>query len=160
MPRHARRVELPLVLPQSDAPLRHRIADAIVALLHSGQLHPGDTLPASRALAAELSVSRNAVLAAYDELAAAGFIHAAAGASTVVSPGADVAARAGVASHVGSPPPSPDTLRAVPAAPRWNLMPGYPDATLIGAPGWRAAWPGGRWHSRSPGTRKGAAPWR
>jgi GntR family transcriptional regulator/MocR family aminotransferase len=140
MPRHARRVDLPLVLPPSDAPLRHRIADAIVTLLRSEKLHPGDTLPTTRALAAELSVSRNAVLAAYDELAAAGFIQAAAGASTVVSPGADLAARAGVASHVASPPPSPDTLRAAPAAPRWNLMPGYPDASLIGTAGWRSAW--------------------
>jgi GntR family transcriptional regulator / MocR family aminotransferase len=140
MPRHARRVELPLALPASDAPLRHRIADAIVALLVSGQLRPGDMLPASRALAAELSVSRNAVLAAYDELAAAGFIQAAAGASTVVSPGADLAARAGVASHVASPRAEVETYPVVPAAPHWNLLPGFPDATLIGTAGWRAAW--------------------
>jgi GntR family transcriptional regulator/MocR family aminotransferase len=140
MPRHARPVGLPLALEHSDAPLRHRIADAVIALLSSGQLRPGDTLPASRALAAELSVSRNAVLAAYDELAAAGFIHAAAGASTVVSQGADLAARAGVASHVARPLPAPDSHPAPPAAPRWNLLPGYPDTALISTAAWRAAW--------------------
>ncbi|HXL95756.1 MAG TPA: PLP-dependent aminotransferase family protein [Streptosporangiaceae bacterium] len=140
MPRHARPVGLPLTLEHSDAPLRHRIADSVIALLSSGHLRPGDTLPASRALAAELSVSRNAVLAAYDELAAAGFIHAAAGASTVVSQGADLAARAGVASHVAQRLPAPDSRPAMPAAPRWNLLPGYPDTALISTAAWRAAW--------------------
>ena len=140
MPRHARPVGLPLALEHSDAPLRHRIADAVIDLLSSGQLRPGDALPASRALAAELSVSRNAVLAAYDELAAAGFIHAAPGASTVVSRGADLAARAGVASHVARPLPAPDSRPAMPAAPRWNLIPGYPDTALISTAAWRAAW--------------------
>ena len=99
MTRHARRVELSLELAHSGAPLRHRVADALIELLRTGQLRPGDTLPATRALAAELAISRAAVLAAYDELAAAGFVHAVGGSSTVVSAGADVAARAGVSSH-------------------------------------------------------------
>ena len=42
------------------------------------------------------------MLAAYDELAAAGFVHATGGSSTVVSPGADVAARAGVGTYCSS----------------------------------------------------------
>jgi GntR family transcriptional regulator/MocR family aminotransferase len=87
------------VLASSEAPLRHRVADAVIDLLRAGQLHPGDTLPATRALAAQLGISRNAVLAAYDELAAAGFVQATGGSSTVVSPAADVAARAGVSSN-------------------------------------------------------------
>jgi GntR family transcriptional regulator / MocR family aminotransferase len=80
------------------------------------------------------------VLAAYDELAAAGFVHAVGGSSTVVSPGADLAARAGVSSHV---PLSRAFVGAQPAAaagPRWNLLPGYPDAGLIAIEPWRAAW--------------------
>ena len=104
MARHARPVELPLSLAPSlapsGAPLRHRVADALIELLRTGHLRPGDTLPATRALAAELAISRTAVLAAYDELAAAGFVHAVGGSSTVVSPGADLAAQAGVSSHV------------------------------------------------------------
>src|SRR5580658_10248102 len=95
MTRHARPVELPLSLVPSGAPLRHRVADALIELLRTGHLRPGDTLPATRALAAELSISRTAVLAAYDELAAAGFVHAVGGSSTVVSPGADLAAGRG-----------------------------------------------------------------
>src|SRR6266566_3758550 len=111
MTRHARTVELPVKLPPSDAPLRHRVADALIELLRTGHLRPGDTLPATRALAAELAISRNAVMAAYDELAAAGFIHAAAGSSTIVSPGADLAARAGVSSHISPPQPTRDAGR-------------------------------------------------
>jgi GntR family transcriptional regulator/MocR family aminotransferase len=170
MPRPARIVALPLSLVPSGAPLRHRVADAMIELLRTGQLHPGDTLPATRALAVQLGISRNAVLAAYDELAAAGFVHATGGSSTVVSPGADVAARAGVFSH--SPycsslaagallgPVFPRRHRPAPQsrqdraplarsegrAPlarsevRWNLMTGYPDTDLIAARDWRAAW--------------------
>ena len=87
MTRHARPVELPISLAPSGAPLRHRVADALIELLRTGHLRPGDSLPATRTLAAELAISRTAVLAAYDELAAAGFVHAVGGSSTVVSPG-------------------------------------------------------------------------
>ena len=140
MTRNARPVALPLELAPSGAPLRHRVADAVIELLRTGHLGPGDTLPATRALAAELGISRTAVLAAYDELAAAGFIHAVGGSATIVSPGADLAARAGVSSHVPAARSSPSVRPAAAAGPRWNLLPGYPDTGLIAAGHWRAAW--------------------
>jgi GntR family transcriptional regulator/MocR family aminotransferase len=138
--RHARIVELPVKLAFCGGPLHHRVADALVDLMRTGHLRPGDTLPSTRALAAELAISRTAVLAAYDELAAAGFIQAAVGSSTVVSANADVAARAGVSSHISPPQPAPDTPYDTPPSPRWNLLPGYPDTGLITASHWRAAW--------------------
>src|SRR5580704_19070357 len=92
------------------------------------------------ARAVELTISRTAVLAAYDELAAAGFVHAVGGSSTIVSPGADLAARAGVSSHVSPLRAVVGARPAVPAGPRWNLLPGYPDAGLIAVEHWRAAW--------------------
>ncbi len=140
MTRHAHPVSLPLSLAASGAPLRHRVADALIDLLRNGHLRPGDTLPATRALAAELGISRTAVLAAYDELAAAGFVHAVGGSSTVVSPGADLAARAGVSSHVLPSRSVVGSLFTAPAGPRWDLLPGYPDTGLIAADHWRAAW--------------------
>jgi GntR family transcriptional regulator/MocR family aminotransferase len=138
--RHARLVDLPLRLGPEGPPIRHRIADAVIELLRSGALKPGDALPASRALAAELKISRTAVLAAYDELSAAGFIHAVAGSATVVSEGADQAARAGVSSHVAERQgtTTPPTGHAAPV--RWNLVTGYPDTSLIDPAAWRAAW--------------------
>jgi GntR family transcriptional regulator/MocR family aminotransferase len=144
MARHARPVDLPLNLPPAEGPsgtsLRHRIADAIVGLLRSGQLQPGDQLPASRALAAELRVSRTAVLGAYDELAAAGFIHATGGSSTVVSPGADQAAMAGVATHVSAAAATACQPSAGSGEPRLSLLSGYPDTGLIDPGAWRSAW--------------------
>jgi GntR family transcriptional regulator / MocR family aminotransferase len=53
--RNARPVELPLEVAPSGAPLRHRVADALIDLLRTGHLRPGDTLPATRTLAAELA---------------------------------------------------------------------------------------------------------
>jgi GntR family transcriptional regulator / MocR family aminotransferase len=147
VPRTARIVSLPVTLAPSAAPLRHRVADAVIDLLRAGRLRPGDTLPATRALAAQLGISRNAVLAAYDELAAAGFVHATGGSSTVVAPGADAAARAGVSSHAAYGPARAARAprrRRVPAAhpepPRWSLVTGYPDTGLIAPADWRAAW--------------------
>jgi len=139
--RNARPVQLPVSLAPSGGPLRHRVADALIDLLRSGHLRPGDTLPATRTLAAELAISRTAVLAAYDELAAAGFVQAVGGSATVVSPGADLAARAGVSSHVPAPLAASRAARpGAVAGPRWNLLPGYPDTGLIAASHWRAAW--------------------
>ena len=140
MPRHARPFELPLTLAPSGAPLRHRVADALIELLRTGHLRPGDALPATRVLADALGISRTAVLAAYDELAAAGFVHAVGGSSTVVSGGADLAARAGVSSHIPPLRAAQETRRTTQAEPRWNLLPGYPDTGLIAAGDWRAAW--------------------
>jgi GntR family transcriptional regulator / MocR family aminotransferase len=140
MTRHARAVELPVKLAHSGAPLHQRVADALIELLRTGHLRPGDSLPSTRALAADLAISRTAVLAAYDELAAAGFIRAAAGSSTLIAPGADLAARAGVSSHILPAQPAADTPRDTPGAPQWNLLPGYPDTALITASHWRAAW--------------------
>jgi len=136
-------VELHLELPPSGAPLRHRVADALIEVLRTGTLRPGDALPATRSLAAELGISRNAVLAAYDELAAAGFVHATGGSATVVAEGADFAARAGVPSHIGAARPVGSGLLAAEAPPRWILLPGYPDTDLIAAADWRAAWRAG-----------------
>ncbi len=139
------------------APLRHRIADALVTELREGRLRPGDPLPSTRALAATLGVSRGPVVAAYDELLAAGFIVTRAGSGTVVAREADVAAAAGAVSHVRpaarrGTPPSPTQ----PPPPRWDLRPGRPDTSLIDATAWRRAWR----HAGAgiPGNDAGAGP--
>ena len=120
--------------------MHQRVADAVIGMLITGHLLPGDALPSTRALAAQLAISRTAVLAAYDELAAAGFLQAVPGSSTVVSAGADIAARAGVSSHIPSMQPAPDTWYDTAPDPWWNLVPGYPDTGLISTSHWRAAW--------------------
>lgn len=141
VPRHAPVLDLHLSLGPKGPPLASRVADGIVAAIREGRLRPGDALPSSRALSASLGVSRGPVVAAFDELTAAGFILSRIGSGTVVAPGADDAARAGAASHVTersiqrtSPPM--ESKRA----PRWDLRPGRPDTSLIDGTAWRRAW--------------------
>ncbi|MDH6282173.1 PLP-dependent aminotransferase family protein [Prescottella agglutinans] len=133
-------LHLHLRLPDDGEPLRRRIASAIVAALHDGHLGAGDHLPATRALATELGVGRGAVVDAYDELAAAGYVVTRPGAGTCVAAGADAAARAGARPHV----PAPDTAPpAAPVAPRpatFDLSPGYPDTALVSPRDWRSSW--------------------
>jgi GntR family transcriptional regulator/MocR family aminotransferase len=157
MPRAARPVELVLDVAEGPAPLRHRIADAVVAELRAGRLRPGDTLPSTRALAAALGLSRGPVVAAYDELAAAGFVVSRAGSGAVVAPGADRAAAAGAVTHVHTPRaerPGPDA--PVDATPRWDLRPGRPDTSLVDPAAWRRAWRAAG--SVVPGNDAGAGP--
>lgn len=51
-----------------NGPIFRQLADGIAALIESGQLSAGDPLPAERALASALAVSRSTVVAAYDHL--------------------------------------------------------------------------------------------
>lgn len=62
-----------------------RVAGEIAESIRRGSLQPGDRIPSSRALAAQLGVNRNTVVAAYDELIAQGFLTARGAAGTVVS---------------------------------------------------------------------------
>jgi len=69
----------------SDAPMHRQVFDQIRDAILGGRLAPGRRLPSSRALADELSVSRNTVLAAYDQLFAEGYTEGQVGSGTRVS---------------------------------------------------------------------------
>jgi len=69
----------------ADLPLFLQIARAVTDDVQRGRLRPGDRLPGSRSLAASVGVHRNTVLAAYDELAAEGWVTTTAGSGTRVS---------------------------------------------------------------------------
>ena len=66
-------------------PLFQRIAREVVRLLQRGALEPGARLPSSRALAAQLGVHRNTVLAAYAELEREGYVVTRPAAGTFIS---------------------------------------------------------------------------
>ncbi|EAP97606.1 putative transcriptional regulator [Janibacter sp. HTCC2649] len=130
-----------LLLDASDRPLRHRIADAIVGELREGRLRPGDPLPSTRVLATELKVSRGPVVAAYDELAAAGFIETRPGSGAAIAAGADRAARAGALSSVDPMEPFPTgPPRPARSQARFDLRPGRPDIGFLDQAAWRRAW--------------------
>ncbi|WP_137874913.1 PLP-dependent aminotransferase family protein [Rhodococcus sp. Q] len=129
-----------LTLADTGEALRHRIAASVVDALRTGALGPGDLLPSSRALATGLGVSRTAVVDAYDELSAAGFVESRPGSGTRIVPGAGSAARAGVTAHVSAGKPPAPPRKPEPVAMELDLTPGLPDTELISNRDWRSAW--------------------
>jgi GntR family transcriptional regulator/MocR family aminotransferase len=71
-----------LAIPQPDGAktVVSRISETIKAQIAEGVYPPGSRLPSSRALAADLGVSRTTVTAAYEQLAAEGYLEARQGA--------------------------------------------------------------------------------
>ena len=76
---------IPLHLqPESHIPLYIQLRDQIRALVHAGDLHPGDRIPASRELAAQLGVHRTTIANAYAELESEGLISGHVGRGTFI----------------------------------------------------------------------------
>ncbi len=70
---------------KSPMPLHRQIYDAYRKAIVEGGLRPGQRIPSTRVLAAELKVSRFPVLNAYGQLLAEGYFESRVGAGTVVS---------------------------------------------------------------------------
>jgi len=76
---------LPLHLqPESHVPLYIQLRDQLRALVHCGELRPGDRIPASRELAMQLGVHRTTVANAYAELESEGLIQGHVGRGTFI----------------------------------------------------------------------------
>src|SRR4051794_41767847 len=89
-----------------DGPLRERLEVALRGAVREGRLRPGDRLPATRSLAAELGCSRWVVVEAYDQLAAEGWVEGRGGSGTrVLARPADADV---VAEPVRESPPPPN----------------------------------------------------
>jgi GntR family transcriptional regulator/MocR family aminotransferase len=71
--------------PQAGVPLFAQISRVIAADIRRGRLRPGDVMPGTRTLARTIGVNRNTVIAAYDDLAAEGWITTENGRGTFVS---------------------------------------------------------------------------
>jgi GntR family transcriptional regulator/MocR family aminotransferase len=100
--------------------------------IRQGRLRPDSRLPSSRALAAELGVSRRLVVEAYEQLAAEGYVLPRRGSGT------RVAARAQTAQNGdgGAPPepePEPAPVEGI------DLFPGAPDLSLFPRRAWGRA---------------------
>src|SRR5215207_5887030 len=75
-----------LVRLEGDGPLHRRLTRGLRAAILDGRLPARARLPSTRALAAELGVSRNVVLLAFEQLLAEGYAVATVGSGTYVSP--------------------------------------------------------------------------
>ena len=102
MSRHA--IELPVTADRAAAePLSGQISGQLRAAIASGRLRAGERLPASRALAASLGVSRTVITAAYAQLYAEGWLDGRHGSGTFVADG--------VPDHAVAAGPSPRAMR-------------------------------------------------
>src|SRR5262245_47338839 len=63
-----------LDLHKTDGPLYRRVYHALKSSIREGRLAPDARLPSTRELAADLRVSRNTVLLAYEQLLAEGYV--------------------------------------------------------------------------------------
>src|ERR687892_553323 len=87
--------------------LRAQVEDALRCAIRDGRLGPGTRLPSSRALAADLHITRGVVVDAYDQLAAEGYVTTAQGSGTVVN---DVSAPGGAAGAAAPAAPAAPAL--------------------------------------------------
>jgi GntR family transcriptional regulator/MocR family aminotransferase len=102
-----------------DHPLYEQLELSLRDAVREGRLRAGARLPSSRSLAAELGISRGVVTAAYDQLAAEGYLE--------TRQGAPVRVAAGMRAHPPRPP-APSLLAKF----AYDFAPGLPD--LIGFP--------------------------
>lgn len=118
-------VDLHLELDASGgrrAALERALRDAI----RDDRLPASTRLPATRALAAELGLSRGTVSAAYDQLVAEGWL------VTRIGAGTEVSALCRVPPVPAPPPPGPSPFR-------YDLRPGSPDVGLFPVGAWLRA---------------------
>jgi GntR family transcriptional regulator/MocR family aminotransferase len=103
-------------------PLHAQLTDALRKLILSGRAPSGTRLPASRMLAAELSISRMTATTALDQLTAEGYLETRPGAGTFVA--ADLP-------HIAPPRPAPaNAVLPEPSAPL-PFHPAIPDLSLF-----------------------------
>src|ERR1700740_1197443 len=98
--------------PESHVPLYVQLRDQLRALVHAGDLRPGDRIPASRELATMLGVHRTTVANAYAELESEGLIQGHVGRGTFIR---------GNGNGLKITPPAPAVLNGHNGI-RWELL--------------------------------------
>jgi len=116
-------LHLDLTTSPSQQGRRAGLERALREAIRAGRLAPQSRLPSTRALAAQLGLSRGTVSAAYDQLVAEGYL------SAVTGSGTTVAALGRPAVHKGHP-------ASVHKAPRYDLRPGSPDVSSFPTAAW------------------------
>lgn len=125
--------------PEATQPLHAQVRDALRDAILAGRLAPGDRIPASRMLAADLGCARGTVLLALEQLAAEGYIVARTGSGTRVAAALpeDLPAQAAPRSRGPAAPPVLSrrgaALTAAPA-PDYLAPRSAPDAFALGRP--------------------------
>jgi len=127
-------IDLPLAIDRRNGgDLRQQLVAELRGAVLDRRLVPGQRLPSSRALAAQLRLARATVTAAFAELEGEGWVEARQGAGTWVSSSLDglVPEQHARRGRPGRPSAS---------APLVDLVPGRPDTSSLQDAAWRRAW--------------------
>ncbi|MFF9147994.1 PLP-dependent aminotransferase family protein [Streptomyces sp. NPDC014861] len=125
-----------LLLPAASEPARRRgraLQEAMREAVRTGRLASGTRLPSSRALAADLRVSRGLVTEAYEQLTAEGYLRSDRGSGTWVSD----AVRTAPAASPGAR--APEAWERSGTGATVDFRPGVPDLSLFPRAAWAAA---------------------
>jgi DNA-binding transcriptional MocR family regulator len=124
-----------LLLPDWDpaAPRRAQLEARLRDSVRSGRLRPGVRLPSSRALGAELAVSRRLVVEAYEQLSAEGYLVSTPGSGTRVAPARGAPPSDSVSDATATTPAAAAPATAI------DLFPGAPDLSLFPRRAWGRA---------------------
>jgi GntR family transcriptional regulator/MocR family aminotransferase len=135
-----------LLLPRWNPaePRRAQLEAGLRDSIRSGRLRPGVRLPSSRALGAELGVSRRLVVETYEQLAAEGYLISSRGSGTRVAPGGAGGPSPGDADRrmpgdADGVPPAVVPPGAVTSGSAIDLFPGAPDLSLFPRRAWGRA---------------------
>ncbi len=126
-----------LLLPAVEAPARRRgraLQEVLREAVRTGRLTAGTRLPSTRALAADLHVSRGLVTEAYEQLTAEGYLRSGRGSGTWVSE----AVRTAEAARRSMPDP-PQAADPHGSGPTVDFRPGTPDLSLFPRAAWAAS---------------------
>lgn len=115
--------------------LADRLYRQLTAAIHDHRLVPGDALPPSRELAAQLQISRSTVTLAYERLTAEGYAEARVGAGTYIAPGVVGRTPNRAARPLRGPLAAPTPPQVAPTAYDFRL--GVPDTALFPLAAWR-----------------------
>ncbi len=107
-----------------------QLTNSLRAAVREGRLGPGDRLPASRTMAAELGVSRNIVTACYEQLVSEGYF------TSRVGRGTFVVSNIEWGSSRTLPPSSRTSEARQPAPVRYDLTAGTPDLGALPTRRW------------------------
>jgi GntR family transcriptional regulator/MocR family aminotransferase len=141
-------MQLTIPLSRSKEPLFQQVHRAVQGAILGGALCPGERLPSTRELAAQLKISRTVVVRAYEYLLAEGFITGRGGSGTYVSEGmtAQVARRlrqparlrlSRFGSTVTKSMATVDTPLRKTVVPRYNFIYGRSDLDTFPFASWR-----------------------
>lgn len=115
-------------------PLRVQLERELREAIRTGRLAAGERLPSSRAMAAELGISRGLVIECYSQLQAEGFLTSRTGSATRVAAGALAPAPPPITATAPEPAgPAPSPRLAI------DFCPGVPDLTSFPRADWARA---------------------